>query len=52
MSTQPTYQHARDTAGGWASLEAPAQRFQEQLAALGDSRRTLAQAVARWTAGA
>lgn len=47
MNDQPTYAHARDSAGGWGVLEQPEKRFQDALTQLGDKRRQLAQAVSR-----
>lgn len=47
MSEHPTYNQARDTAGGWGDLEQPQKRFQTALETLGGKRRELALAVAR-----
>lgn len=48
--TEPTYEHARDTAGGWSMLDNPEKRFQAALEEASKGRRELARSVARLAA--
>lgn len=47
MSTHPSYEQARDSAGGWSLLEDPERRFRDAMRKMGARRRELGEAVAR-----